>query len=369
MSNGTSIRCFVAMAVGRPDTDRVYDKLILPTLRSAGIHPIFMGRLEHNDDIDKRIIQEIEACDFAIADLTYARPSVYFEAGYAQRKVPVIYTAREDHLSPQADDKLGNLRVHFDLLMRNIVPWSSATDRHFAKKLGRRITVVIAPIVRDRESKARIQADQLEFQSLAVSSRIDVVGKTFREAAKRRGYVPLLVRDDLSPWVGRLPGRDFLNICEIIVQPSFTKRNISDHVEEMLEMLRSRFDLEDVSQESDYKYQWHIKWGRYKIPTPSETKNVKAVVARLVLCSLQKVPRGRAFAALPHFTPNEDGSIFSLSGQLEQHPISFSVHVVDPILSVTDASEKSAKLNQILKAQNQSTPTTGIESARSAPST
>jgi hypothetical protein len=63
----TTIRCFVAMAVGRPDTDRIYDKHILPTLRAAGIHAIFMGRLEHNDDIDKRIIREIEASDFVIA--------------------------------------------------------------------------------------------------------------------------------------------------------------------------------------------------------------------------------------------------------------------------------------------------------------
>jgi hypothetical protein len=86
----------------------------------------------------------------------YARPSVYFEAGFAQRKVPVIYTSRQDHLKPQADDEFGNLRVHFDPLMRNIVPWSSSTDRHFAKKLTRRIKTVIAPILRDRETKARI---------------------------------------------------------------------------------------------------------------------------------------------------------------------------------------------------------------------
>jgi nucleoside 2-deoxyribosyltransferase len=97
-----ALRCFVAMAVGRADTDRIYDKHIAPTLKAARIHPVFMGRLEHNDDIDKRIISEIEACDFAISDLTYARPSVYFEAGYAQRSVPVIYTCRADHFQSPA---------------------------------------------------------------------------------------------------------------------------------------------------------------------------------------------------------------------------------------------------------------------------
>src|SRR5260370_24298991 len=113
MSNITPIRCFVAMAVGRSDTDRIYDKHIVPTLRAAGIHAVFMGRLEHNDDIDKRIIREIEICDFAIADLTYARPSVYFEAGFAQRKVPVIYSSRADHLKPQTDGEFRNLPFPF----------------------------------------------------------------------------------------------------------------------------------------------------------------------------------------------------------------------------------------------------------------
>jgi nucleoside 2-deoxyribosyltransferase len=131
------LRCFVAMAVGRTDTDRVYDRYIAPTLRAAKILPVFMGRLEHNDDIDKRIIHEIEACDLAIADLTYARPSVYFEAGYAQREVPVIYTAQQSHLRPRPNDEFGNFRVHFDLLMRNIVPWSSPSDVSFPRKLAK----------------------------------------------------------------------------------------------------------------------------------------------------------------------------------------------------------------------------------------
>jgi len=51
------LRCFVAMAVDRPETDRVYDRCIAPTLRALGIQPAFMGRLEHNDDIDKRMLR------------------------------------------------------------------------------------------------------------------------------------------------------------------------------------------------------------------------------------------------------------------------------------------------------------------------
>src|SRR6267143_392191 len=92
------LKCFVAMAIGHEETDAVYDGLIAPTLRNKRVRPVRVDRIEHNEDIDDKIISEIETCDFMVADLTFARPSVYFEAGYAQRKVPVIYTGRKDHL-------------------------------------------------------------------------------------------------------------------------------------------------------------------------------------------------------------------------------------------------------------------------------
>jgi nucleoside 2-deoxyribosyltransferase len=123
-----AITCFVAMPVGRPDVNTLYDRQINRVLRQLHIRPVFMGRLEHNDNIDTRIIEEIKKCDFAIADLTYARPSVYYEAGFAERSVYVIYTCRADHFKPKADDKEGNLQVHFDLRQKNIVSWSSSGD-------------------------------------------------------------------------------------------------------------------------------------------------------------------------------------------------------------------------------------------------
>src|SRR5262249_50457195 len=108
-------RCFVAMAFDHNDTDAVYDLLIKPTLQRNGIVPIIVNRRQSNDDLNKQIIELLDGSDFCIADLTYARQSVYFEAGYAQRKSPVIYTVRRDHLKRgQPDD----LRVHFDLQMK-----------------------------------------------------------------------------------------------------------------------------------------------------------------------------------------------------------------------------------------------------------
>ena len=76
------LRCFVAMAFAHKDTDAIFSAL-RKTLGPLGVNAQRVDRIEHNDNIDTRIISEIEAADLVIADLTYARPSVYFEAGYA----------------------------------------------------------------------------------------------------------------------------------------------------------------------------------------------------------------------------------------------------------------------------------------------
>lgn len=346
-----AIRCFVAMAVGRADTDRIYDKHILPTLQAAGIAAVFMGRLEHNDDIDKRIIQEIEACDFAIADLTYARPSVYFEAGYAQRKVPVIYTAQADHLRGRHDDKFGNFRVHFDLLMRNIIPWSGPKDASFSRRLSTRIRKVIAPMLHQRRSNEHLKAEEQQFQRLPLVSRLNVVSETVRNTLQRCGYVSV-TEEDFKPWVGRFPGRYTLNIAMVFAQASFTLNDIRWQGDNLMETLRSGFEDQH----------WRYRWQGYTFPTPVETKNVTAVVVRLVLCSLQKIPRGRLTSALPSYAPNETEQLFKGQEDLitkdfskslpsvRSLPVSVSVYVVDPIKSVPDAKMKAQELKLIIKS-------------------
>ena len=135
-------KCFVAMALSHEDSDAVYDKQIRPVAALKDVDARRVDRIPHNDDIDDKIIEEIKSADFVIADLTYARPSVYFEAGYAERAgTPVIYTCRGDHLTRGADD---NLRVHFDLEHRNIIPWTDHADTEFPARLSARIDLVLA---------------------------------------------------------------------------------------------------------------------------------------------------------------------------------------------------------------------------------
>jgi nucleoside 2-deoxyribosyltransferase len=99
------MKCFVASALGCSDVDRIYDRVVRPTLNEISIKPVRVDRVEHNDDMDDKICALIRSADICIADLTYARPSVYYEAGYAfGLGKPVIYIVKGDHFTPKPNE-------------------------------------------------------------------------------------------------------------------------------------------------------------------------------------------------------------------------------------------------------------------------
>lgn len=174
------------MAFDHEDTDDWFDHNLTPVLRALDIQVRRVDRIEHNDDIDDRIIAEIRAADFVIADLTYARPSVYYEAGFAQREIPVIYTSRADHFRPGPEHP--ELRVHFDLTMRNIIPWSNSRDRAFSTRLRSRVRSVIAPLLRERAATSLAREQEGAFTRLSLANkRSAVIDGAVRKLASLTG--------------------------------------------------------------------------------------------------------------------------------------------------------------------------------------
>jgi nucleoside 2-deoxyribosyltransferase len=161
------------MAFGRQDTDAVYDKMIAPVIRSEGLTPVRVDRREHNRNINDVIIEELHRSDLVLADLTYARPSVYFEAGFGERAGPVVYTVRADHLGGTDE-----FRVHFDVSMRNIVDWKSATDSRFAERLRRRMRHVLKPIRAKRKEIEERRAREAMFTSLPHRDQVDLLQRS-----------------------------------------------------------------------------------------------------------------------------------------------------------------------------------------------
>jgi hypothetical protein len=112
-------RCFVAMAF-RPEMLNAYQEGIRAAIEDdCGFDPMCMLELEHNDKICDRIIVEIRRAQFVIADFTFQRGGVYFEAGFAQALGrPVIWTCK-------ACDFEG---LHFDTRQYNHIKWETTTD-------------------------------------------------------------------------------------------------------------------------------------------------------------------------------------------------------------------------------------------------
>ena len=140
---------FVAMWFGRgrdgqldrtEEMSNLFDRTIKRACEWAGWKVIRAGIDEHNEPIMDRIVADIRAAPFLIAELTENNQGVYYEAGFAKGLgKEVIYCCPEGK------------RVHFDLSGVNHVRWKDAND--LRKRVGNRIlgTMGRGPHKFDRE--------------------------------------------------------------------------------------------------------------------------------------------------------------------------------------------------------------------------
>jgi hypothetical protein len=88
---------FIVMSID-PSNPGLVDVLdsIKEAATSCGVHAERVDEVQTNTRITDRILESIQKAEFVIVDLTYKKPNVYYEAGYAQglNKTP-IYVAKE----------------------------------------------------------------------------------------------------------------------------------------------------------------------------------------------------------------------------------------------------------------------------------
>ena len=119
---------FVACAFGRPEIDALYDKQLAPACESLGYEPLRIDMSEPERSITDAILEGITECACVVADLTFARPSVYFEVGFAHGLgVPLLLSCRSDHYRGKRDDA----KVHFDLEQYKVSFWSRTPKKGF----------------------------------------------------------------------------------------------------------------------------------------------------------------------------------------------------------------------------------------------
>jgi nucleoside 2-deoxyribosyltransferase len=276
------MKCFVASAFGREDVDSIYDNCIFPTLKRLSIAPFRVDRVEHNDDIDDKIMQLLDGADLAIADLTYARPSVYFEAGYFSGKgKPIVYIARTDHFRAKDNDPEGLLRVHFDLQMKNIIPWSRANDA-FSKRLEKRIRLILKPLIMQKKIDDKFKSERVAFERQPEAAKVNMLQTKAGNLLKSRSFS--LPESDLRR--GPL-SNELLAIREnnqksqqiaVICTSSFTKKD--------LESIAFTGAVRGIESNRELPVHFHY-----------------------VVVSLRPVPRSRITQALSSYRQLEDGTM------------------------------------------------------------
>ena len=171
------LKCFIACAFGIKEIDTIYSKSILPILRELKIKPMRVDKINHNKNIDQKIIELIKSCDFCLADLTYSRPSVYYEAGFIHGLgKEVIFTVRKDHFKPKVNDTADNQRIHFDLITKNIIDWTSPSSK-FKQRLKARIKLISAPVIEKKNFNSKLLTASNKFSKQSLRSKIQILDK------------------------------------------------------------------------------------------------------------------------------------------------------------------------------------------------
>jgi hypothetical protein len=246
------------MPFGKQDCDMLYDRQIYPVLRKLNISPIRVDQREHKEDLNVYIIRMLNESDIALADLTYARPSVYYEAGYAESKIPIVYTARKDHLSrAQTDD---NLRVHFDLEMKKIIHWRDVDDPSFGERLMRRVSYIIKPICQQREKDELLDKDRKTFTSQSVLTRIEEIKNEFKNSLEDRRFWICSLREIYREFADRfMPGEVLIgsklvkktcHFCVVTIVDSLTIKHIRSAVKSLTSayLISSDYEIEKYKE-------------------------------------------------------------------------------------------------------------------------
>lgn len=117
---------FVACAFGRDDIDLLHKEVLSPAISLLNYRVKRVDSSEPRNTITNEILTGITECACVVADLTYARQSVYFEVGFAQGLgIPIILTCRKDHMLGSED----KLKVHFDLVQYKISFWEKTNNQ------------------------------------------------------------------------------------------------------------------------------------------------------------------------------------------------------------------------------------------------
>lgn len=129
-SNYKPNTAFVMMAIDstNPELEDVRNA-VKEMFEKFGIRAITADEIEHEGVITDRVLNEIDTSEFLLADLSYERPNVYYEVGYAHSRGKRVTLYRK-----------AGTKLHFDLAHWNCPEYSNTTE--LKALLGKRLEAI-----------------------------------------------------------------------------------------------------------------------------------------------------------------------------------------------------------------------------------
>lgn len=129
-SNYRQNTAFIMMAIDRtkPELEDIRNAM-KEMFERFGIQAVTADEIEHEGVITERVLNEIEHSEFLLADLSYERPNVYYEIGYAHSRGKRVSLYRK-----------AGTRLHFDLAHWNCPEYSNTTE--LKALLGKRLEAI-----------------------------------------------------------------------------------------------------------------------------------------------------------------------------------------------------------------------------------
>ena len=117
------------MKFGDPELETVFERAIKPVIEDCGYKPIRIEQVQDSRIITEEILRYIRLSDIIVADLTYQKPTCYYEVGYAHAlDKELVLTIRK------GDD------IQLDLGGNRFIVWQTAND--LKEKLHLRIKAI-----------------------------------------------------------------------------------------------------------------------------------------------------------------------------------------------------------------------------------